>query len=110
MSVDAQNTPRTELVNLVRLAIGLRRGMPEHLLCNIVPHIGTDGLTCVQELATYLDTEDGQHSELAEQLGRCGDRHDPQCHHRRDTAGTGSDSTGTSDRMQTRIRHPPCPQ
>jgi hypothetical protein len=68
MSVDTQNTPRTELVNLVRLSIGLRRGVPEHLLCNVAPHIGTDGLTCVQELATYLDTEDGLHSELAEQL------------------------------------------
>jgi hypothetical protein len=69
MSVDTQNTPRTELVNLLRFAIGLRCGMPEHLLCNIVPHIGTDGLTCVQELATYLDIEDGLHSELADQLG-----------------------------------------
>jgi hypothetical protein len=69
MSVDSQNTPRTELVSLVRFAIGLRRGMPEHLLCNVAPHISTDGLTCVQELATYLDTEDGLHSELTEQLG-----------------------------------------
>lgn len=69
MSVDTPNTPRTELVNLVRLSIGLRRGMREHLLCNVAPHIGTDGLTCVQELAKYLDTEDGLHSELAEQLG-----------------------------------------
>lgn len=42
--------------------------MPAHLLCNVAPHIGTDGLTCVQELATHLDTEDSLHSELAEQL------------------------------------------
>jgi hypothetical protein len=68
MSVDTQNTPRTELVSLVRFVIGLRRGLPAHLLCNVAPHIGTDGLTCVQELATYLDTEDSLHSELAEQL------------------------------------------
>jgi hypothetical protein len=68
MSVDSQNTPRTELVNLVRLSIGLRRGMSEHLLCNVAPHIATDCLTNVQELATYLDNEDGLHSELAEQL------------------------------------------
>jgi RecA/RadA recombinase len=69
MSVDTQNTPRTELVNLVRLSIGLRRGMSEHLLCNVAPHISTDGLMCVKELATYLDTADGLHPELAEQLG-----------------------------------------
>jgi hypothetical protein len=28
MSADTQNTPRTELVSLVRFAIGLRRGLP----------------------------------------------------------------------------------
>jgi hypothetical protein len=69
MSIEAQKSHQTELVGLIRFAIGLRRGMPEHLLRNIAPHIGTDSLTCVQDLATYLDSEDGSHSELAEQLG-----------------------------------------
>ena len=59
-----------ELFDIVRMAVGYRRTMPDHLLTQIVPHMSSGDRIAIDDLIRCLTETDGLHDDLADHLER----------------------------------------
>ena len=59
-----------ELFDIVRMAVGYRRTMPDHLLTQIVPHMSSGDTGAIDDLISCLMETDGLHEDLAAHLER----------------------------------------
>ncbi|SHF93568.1 hypothetical protein SAMN05444339_12325 [Loktanella atrilutea] len=57
-----------ELFDIVRMAVGYRRTMPDHLLTQIVPHMPSGDMIAIDDLISCLLDTDGLHDDLADHL------------------------------------------
>lgn len=70
MKGDACRSLTSELFDIVRMAVGYRRTMPNHLLTQIVPHMPSGDMIAIDDLISCLRETDGLHKDLAAHLER----------------------------------------
>ena len=70
MSGAACRSLTAELFDIVRMAVGYRRTMPDHLLTQIVPHMPSGDTGAINDLISCLTDTDGLHEDLAAHLER----------------------------------------
>ena len=59
-----------ELFDIVRMAVGYRRTMPDHLRKQIVPYMSSGDTGAIDDLISCLTETDGLHEDLADHLER----------------------------------------
>lgn len=70
MSGAATRSLTAELFDIVRMAVGYRRTMTDHLLTQVVPHMPSGDTGAIADLIRCLTETDGLHEDLADHLER----------------------------------------